>query len=216
MLCRAHFRTLNAGVLITDGSWMKPSLGTALSWRTEALEKAPPDDSPLLRASHFQWPSMCSIDYCQCRPFLLFGGVVRIPSQKTTQTWFKSIEKSLLASWQLHWVFRILPQAQKPYPGLTYFSSISQRQNHRSQKARDFPRAMGSNGLGTFVSAGGTVCMLSFMVVAGTVSVSPLQLVTAQPFFSKKPPACQDLSPIFLPWNPGCTKPQLLWDICYH
>lgn len=98
-------------------------------------------------------------------------------------------------------MFRILPQAQKPYPGLTYFSSVSQKQNHRSQKARGFPRVMGSDGLGIFVSVGGTVCMLSFMVVVGTVTVPPLQLVTAQSFFSKKPPACQDLSLYLLPMN---------------
>lgn len=41
--------------------------------------------------------------------------------------------------------------------------------------------------------------MLSFMVVVGTATVTPLQLVTAHPFFSKKPPARQDLFLHLLP-----------------
>lgn len=141
---------------------------------------------PLLRASHFQWPSMCSIDYCQCRPPLLFGGGVRIPSQKTTQRWFKSIEESLLASWQLHWVFRILPQAQKPYPGLTHFSWVSQKQNRRSQKARGFPRVMGSDGLGTFVSAGGTVCNAEFYGSGGDCYSDSTAAGHSSPFLLQK------------------------------
>ena len=36
--------------------------------------------------------------------------------------------------------------------------------------------------------------MLSFMVVVGNVTVPTFQLVTVHPFFSKKPPAHQDLS----------------------